>query len=222
MSDMIIPEPVQDGLRKLFELPRESAEQLLKALQNERPSSNAQFVSQRIASASPLDRATVDSILVAIFSLYSFKDAFEFSPEDAVNEILTSPTLKLGEEEQERYHPLLFSFLNNIGAVSLTSKATDLLFARDCIYRSARLVTDARPIFNEDATEEPAFVIIHTLKINYTEGAQGGPRKSISLALDADDIEELEEILERARTKDDSLRTLFNEKKVLVLEDEEE
>ena len=62
----------------------------------------------------------------------------------------------------------------------------------------ARIITDIRPIFNDDATDIDASVISYTLRLNY-DNPEGN--HSLSIAMDESDIEELIQQCNRAFSK---------------------
>jgi hypothetical protein len=87
------------------------------------------------------------------------------------------------------------------------SKASDIATEYDHLLHLSRIVTDIRPVFGIDACEEPVgAVVVHTLRIDYFEGNR---LRSISFAMDSDDLSNFKKIVERAADKQNSLsRTL--------------
>jgi hypothetical protein len=93
--------------------------------------------------------------------------------------------------------------LLSVDALTIATKGIHLLLDRERIFNHARILTDVRPIFGPQVTEAPAATLItHTLKISYYHD---DGMTDFYLALDDDDISELEEVLRRARTKAETL-----------------
>jgi hypothetical protein len=74
---------------------------------------------------------------------------------------------------------------------------------------STKILTDLRPVFGADVGQVPSgAVITHTLKIKYHRGDSGRLRQ-FYVALDANDLESLTQVLMRARGKASTLQTLL-------------
>ena len=114
-------------------------------------------------------------------------------------------------EEVERWRTAEPSFrkLLDSPVVRLVSKALDVAYEQENLLQSARVVTDIRPVFNEDATEIDGAVVSHTIRLRYdnTSGDQ-----SISIAMDESDIRELEKQCKRALLKAQTSRRLMVDK----------
>ena len=89
-----------------------------------------------------------------------------------------------------------------------SSTTLDLMYEYENLLQSARVVTDIRPVFSQDATWIEGSVVSHTLRLRYdsTEGDH-----SISIAVDESDIRELERQCRRALLKAQTARTLMVE-----------
>ncbi len=97
--------------------------------------------------------------------------------------------------------------LLEIPSTKLVAKAYDVLTEHGCTYGTARVLSDIRPVFMNDASIPPdAAVIVHMLNINHLEG---NDRKTIAIALDTKDIQELIDILERAKKKTERLKAIL-------------
>ena len=90
----------------------------------------------------------------------------------------------------------------------LVSTTLDLMYEYENLLQSARVVTDIRPVFSEDASRIEGSVVSHTLRLRYdsTEGDH-----SISIAMDESDIRELEKQCKRALLKAQTARNLMVE-----------
>jgi len=85
--------------------------------------------------------------------------------------------------------------------------------------REVRILTDVRPVFEPSAPEAaPAgAVIVHTLKISYRGDNSA---KDFFVALDSEDVRQLTEQLERARSKAESLKSVLKAAEVPYIDAE--
>jgi hypothetical protein len=115
------------------------------------------------------------------------------------------------ETELERWgtvEPFLGELLQ-MPAVRLVATALDLSYEYQNLLQGARIVTDIRPVFNADADGIEGAVVSHTLRIRYdnTEGDH-----SLSIAMDINDIRELERQCKRALKKAETAQALMRER----------
>ena len=105
--------------------------------------------------------------------------------------------------------------LLEIDTLTVASKGIHLSIDRERIFQHARILTDARPIFGPQVTSAPAAMIItQTLKISFF---QDDRMIDLYIALDEDDISELQEVLTRAKTKATTLKNLLTSANVKVV-----
>ncbi len=102
-----------------------------------------------------------------------------------------------------------FKQLLTTPAVRLISIALDLMYEHENLLQGARVVTDIRPVFSDDAEQIEGSVVSHTLRLRYD--GRGGDQ-SLSIALDEADIRELERQCKRALLKARTARTLMMSK----------
>ncbi|MCX6381767.1 MAG: hypothetical protein NT023_20210, partial [Armatimonadetes bacterium] len=97
----------------------------------------------------------------------------------------------------------------SVEQIDIIAKATSVLLDHERVYSNARVLTDIRPVFSSDVAIMPtAVLIVHMLKIGYHEN---GEHKEFYVALDTEDVRKLQETLERATTKDKSLKDLLGQ-----------
>jgi hypothetical protein len=121
----------------------------------------------------------------------------------------TDPPWEPAQLERWRQVAPAFKDLLMSPAVRLVSITLDLMYEHENLLQSARVVTDIRPVFSEDASSIEGSVVSHTLRLRYdsTEGDH-----SISIAMDEADIRELERQCKRALLKAQTSRTLMTDK----------
>lgn len=99
--------------------------------------------------------------------------------------------------------------LASLSAVKLVRQALDLSYEYTNLLRSARIVTDIRPLFQEDGVEIDACVISQTLRLRF-DGYEGG--HELSIAVDQADVKELARQCERALIKAETAQKFLMEK----------
>ncbi|WP_141285588.1 hypothetical protein [Ideonella azotifigens] len=109
----------------------------------------------------------------------------------------------------------LLSLLGN-RRIAMRAKATGLVFERPLVLQEARIISDIRPIFASDKVSNvDAYSIIQTLILDCFEN---GEDKKFHIAIDAEDIEQLADILNRARDKEKALSKMLEATGVTKIE----
>jgi hypothetical protein len=195
-----IPENDRVGLALLRDMPSESFAAFLAALERS-PEAIAD-----IPGVSPDDARLAIDALKSMYQARTYNDVpIDEFISDVCESLTESKVLESGDEPllRERLARLL-----DIESLSISAKALVLRTDYPYIYCAARIFTDIRPVFGEDASETPpAMVLAHTLKLEY-HGALGHLHE-LYVALRADDIAELREILKRADTKAKTLESML-------------
>lgn len=89
--------------------------------------------------------------------------------------------------------------------VDLLGRGLDLLAEHEHLLVSARILSDIRPLFDqEDPADVDGSVIGHVLRLSF---ARGEPR-TLDVALDLDDLRRLEIAIQRAVQKEEKLRAM--------------
>lgn len=115
---------------------------------------------------------------------------------------------ELSIEEEPKFRKRLSKILN-IEALAIAAKALSVSNEHEHLFCTARILTDARPVYGTNISEAPAaMVITHNLKIEYH--GETGELKEIFIGLGSEDIKELRGVLDRAEMKAKSLRATFS------------
>ncbi len=111
-----------------------------------------------------------------------------------------SSSQQLAELEQ------VLSAILRVDALRTSMKGISLMADHERLFLDSRILTDIRPIFDDDKNALPSgAVITHTMKINmYVDGKQ----VSMYVVLDGDDLHKLKSVLDRAIQKEQQLSTL--------------
>jgi hypothetical protein len=107
------------------------------------------------------------------------------------------------ESIKERFQKIL-----SIDTLNSLSKAIGLQREGERLYCDAQIFSDVRPVFGKDVSQDPtAAVITHTLKIGYHDGRG---HQEFFLVLDQEDLGNLQEVIERASAKSETLDRLLH------------
>lgn len=158
---------------------------------------------QLVAAASGiLEGAQAETVVQHLLALYGITRKANASINivaDALDEAVRS---ELGAEivDSETWSNAepLFRRLLNSRAIRLAATAVDLTYDYVNLLQRARILSDIRPLFTEDADAIEAAVVSHTLRLHY-DSSDG--EHELSIALDANDIQLLIEQCERALRK---------------------
>lgn len=183
---------------------------LFEALRAESPSLHLNELSNVVAEKTGMTRESVYETLSLLASLSAARESFGSNVDEFIRDLRTAmeelddPQLK--KSDWGNFQRYLAEALGSDTALSVTGKAASVMTDQAHVYCYGRVLTDMRPIFRNNVEDGPAaFVAVHTLKLAYHENF-ARPRKEFFVALDRTDVEELIALLQRALTKEDSLK----------------
>ena len=88
----------------------------------------------------------------------------------------------------------------------------------DNLFYNAKILTDARPVFNDDASRLEGIGIVHVLKIHFEHNQN---HEDFFTVLDSLDLKRLRSIIDRAEKKAQVLKALFKTKNIVYLDVEQ-
>jgi hypothetical protein len=155
---------------------------------------------------SELDFDKASSLLDALLSLNAFRASHSYSVEDVAEAVSVADGLREDGVDSGQFARRLTNVLGT-ATVTLTAKALDVGAADERIYHSSRIVTDVRPIFEDDPSKPPvSAVVVHSLQVTYHKDNR---IESFHVALDDTDLTKLKEVVDRASGKAASLRAFL-------------
>ena len=208
-----IPERYQAGIAKLIPLPDNALEELLSVL-NEMPHSlNLESIkAYAISKISLIPENDVNDIISALDSLYYIKNESGVPVHDFTEQVLQAmaetenKALHISASQREPFQGRLIRLMNGT-LLSVAAKSREILYEQERTFGSARVLSDIRPILNENAENNTdAAIIIHTLKINYIQNNQ---HKEFFVALDTEDVSFMIDTLIRAQEKEETLKSIL-------------
>ena len=88
----------------------------------------------------------------------------------------------------------------------------------DNLFYSAKIMTDARPVFNDDASKLEGMGIVHVLRIHFEHNQK---HEDFFIALDSIDLKKLRAVIDRAEKKSQVLQAMFKAKSIIYLDVEQ-
>jgi len=212
MPGLAIPESDRNALAVLRRLPPDTLSQLLIDIERSPESVPS------VAGVSPKDAKQLMDVLNDMHRIRAFS---EVGIERFVSDICE--TLREQNQLEQSDEPKLRERLARvleIGALAIAAKASVLQAEHEHRFCSARILTDARPVYGHDQSPSdppPAMIITHTLKVSYHEGPRGH-LNDIYFSLGSRDLAELVELLHRAQEKAKSLHGVFDSSKTRFID----
>ena len=208
MADVNIGMPPKEVVhfRQLAEIGLETLTRLAEELSARRPLLNSQELAKSVAESTSVGLPIVSSALGLLNRLAMIQRRFDLS----VDELISGVTANLEQLPYEEWNvshrdawtgisQFLTAFLNSPNAVTMSAKASDLLVEQRTVLCSSRIVTDARPVFDDSAESVIGVVQVHTLVLRCSEA---GMHKDYYIACDSDDLQNLKKQIERAEKKE--------------------
>ncbi|WP_449244006.1 hypothetical protein [Desulfobacca acetoxidans] len=149
----------------------------------------------------PEDSRTADVVLKHIMSLYTLRRERDLSVADLFEGLKHG--IEAGGWSQEQISQWLtlqpqLQALFGLPSVQAVVKVLDLSYDYENILQKIKILTDIRPIFDDEATVIEAAIVSYTMRL-YFDSLDGS--KSLSIALDEEDITKLIQTCQRALNK---------------------
>jgi hypothetical protein len=156
----------------------------------------------RIEAATGANPDDAEVLARALLSIGSGRAVHNDSIEDFASAIAASVDLDMNDEARSLVKERIAQ-LSATPALALASKTAYIGTEFDRVFHSARVLTDIRPVFGDEATEPPAgAVVIHTLKI---DAFRTGELDDYYVTLSSTDLMVVMEVILRAVDKAKSL-----------------
>jgi len=205
MARISLPRPFRSSLTALASLDEGTADQLIRDIGQLAPFSAVTEIEQafRLHMGEEGDAGAVSAALLSLRA-----QRREMSAHDIADELTRAPGLDLDETGQAALKARVEALLDT-AAMSTTSVAVDLQTRHARNFQSARIITDLRPVFEDDPDDGPAgAVIVETLELQ--TWTRTGDREQIYVALDESDLKQLQGVVGRALKKTEALRRFID------------
>ncbi|RYG38673.1 hypothetical protein EON81_02945 [bacterium] len=162
----------------------------------------------------PGDDDEYRNLVKTLFTLHSVKARYGMTVEEFISAIgeglanSTNPVFSLSEVKIAKKR--VADLLSIDSLIGRTSKFKNLSREHGKVFCASRIFTDLRPVFSEEAEDEPReMIIVHTIKLAYHED---GKHLEVFVAADGSDLRVLKEAIERAEKKESTLTAFLNDK----------
>ncbi len=207
-----IPQQFRLGFAKIKTLSSADVDTLVAALETSPRTGGLKGMISSVAAQVPsLKKGDVEDIVRTLYSLYLYRaDADTLLP-GFISELIGAmratgeKSLALPEEAENEFQDKLTRLLG-VTEFAVASKADQLRSDYAKTFHSAKILTDIRPIFGKPEEIPIGAAITHTLKIEYHEE---GEHKQFYIAMDAEDLQQMRKVLQRADDKASSLKSLL-------------
>jgi hypothetical protein len=219
MAQLRIPDEYVPGLVQIIKIPDTIVEELSVALARLPPSLNTKSISKALSlTIKEVPEKDLRQIVRTLVSLYSVHASSKSSLSDFVEDIgaamARSDNRDLAGADKELIAARLTKLLSS-DALKLASKGLFLKVEHERVLCSARILTDSRTVYSEDPTVRPTgAVVTHMLKLAYHHGDR---LREIYVAMDAGDLKELRELVDRAEAKAKTLETVLGQAGLQVI-----
>jgi hypothetical protein len=219
VTNFTVPEESYEGLGILADLGRERVTELIEELSAQPLTLDFDSVAARLADVlGPGMEAVLSSALVPLnqicnrsgLSSEEFVSALDVSVREQASPSWLNRYASPWSEVAAHLEPLFApgQFLR------AASKAIELLYERSALLLDFRMLTELRPLYDEEAAKIEALILTNTLVIEYQ---QGKTEHSLHLSVDYDDLYLMREQLDRVLKKNDLASAQAKEWKLDVL-----
>jgi len=214
-----IPERYRPGLVKLASFDDDTIAKLVETLKICPPTLHLEDIASLAYKQYGIDIKDTSDIVLAIKSLYPFREDEYISTEKFVSEIgraLQNDSKDVSDEAIDKLQKRLLEFLEIEGSLEIASKADVLKTEYENIFSNSRILTDLRPVFKTDIEDGIGGALIsHVLRIRY-DNINGS--QELFLTLDSYDISKFAEQVERALEKEEVLKKFLSNSNIPYLD----
>ncbi len=195
-------------------LPEKESISLLESLKSLPPFLDNERLANAVINLNPyLQKEVIEDLLELLFLIYNLSERSDISVDEIVTQIVQSisDSVELSSEisidNVEKIRIRLEILLDENGTVANSYKAIIILKDHKCVFNDCRVFTDIRPVFGVDTTVNPVGMgVVHMLKLVYV--GLDGPNE-LFIGLDSSNLEQLSEEIQRAMSKEVSIREMF-------------
>lgn len=219
LGNLRIPDRFKLGLLLLAKISEESYQEILEAAKRAPSSfsSNRELVTWITSEIPTIPAPDLGKIVDSLTSLYRVRARSDLPVAKLAKDVKGAASElapDISVEFENRLAALLPLAVFNVTAV----KAKELQGRGERTLCDARILTDIRPVFEENIGSLPsAAIIVHTLQLGFHDSGSPSHRE-IYISLDSSDIREIKKVLERAEEKEKSLKSVLDAAKLRFID----
>lgn len=205
-----IPKSAYKGFEQLIAIGPERLKQLSDHLGNRELVLDVTKLAKELAAEIEYSSDSIEEIIRSVLiPLNIVRSSQKISAKNLLNQL----TEMISQQNEEWYgkHAKKFQNLASVlepfflanGFFAMLSKTFQLLINHSIIAQDLKILTELRPVFDDDLSSAKAMVLTNTLVIDYKENDDS---KTFHLAIDRSDLKTLQEQLDRAEKKSELLK----------------
>lgn len=200
-----IPLSAFDGFLVLIEIGPKKLDGLISELDKVELTLDTSELADKLAAAIEFDSDRIEQAMhTVLIPLNSLRADFRMATDDFTR--LLSDMIELQNEKWHKKHgeqwrdvaPKLKLLLAPNGYFALLSKTYQLLANRPAVAQQLKILTELRPVYDDELTATRAMVLTSTMVVHYDEA---GESKCLHVTVDQSDLKALQEQLDRAEKK---------------------
>ncbi len=222
MSTLSVPPRLRDGLASLGALSDECYAAFLDELRDAGSADTVQALASRIENQFPeSSRASIEKIITAVDISQSVQKASHVEPSEFASDAWEAlkqdaPELIAGLD-REKFQARLSALISETDIQLTTSKVKELRAEVERHMCGARIISDVRPVFSQDASKPPkAMTIMHTMQIQFHDDTFAHHEFYVSVS--REQLTRINEAVERAILKESTLKSMFDSKEFQIFE----
>jgi hypothetical protein len=212
LANLRIPERFRIGVAEIATLTDGSFTDLVAALKDSGLSNTAADLASKIEDAVPsISLSDREAMIAAISAMQGVMKAAHVDSRKFASDVwdaLDSDSPELTEDlDEDTLKARMFILLNETSIHLKSAKVSELRSEIERSFCGARVLTDVRAAFGDDATKRPAMTILHTLEIMFHDDI--GRHREFYVVLEDNDLAILKDAIERAIQKKATLVDLL-------------
>jgi hypothetical protein len=221
-APFIIPSPEIRYFKQLASIEVDTLGKIAAWLNKAKPQVQHRNLAGEASDEIGMDSSEVEDLFSFLARLMSVRRRFSLDTSQFLND-LSAKLNRLTEDswgQQDRLRwkdreEIISRLLDTRSALGIGAKAAELLFEQPLVLCDSRIISDLRPIFDDDAEVIEGFINFHTLVLRCFEGDK---EKVIHVAMDNNDVEQLRKHAERAVSKVNMIDQEFKSRDVDIIE----
>jgi hypothetical protein len=216
-----IPPAGYDGFRDLIDLGPDRLVRLSKSPTLDELTLDVKAVAETLSKTLVFESDRIERAITAVLlPLSGMRAAFEMEPSSflqLLSDLIKKQNLEWYNENSDDWQkiaPFLEPLIAADGFYAILYKVFQLLVHRPALVRDLKILTELRPVYDDEVTSVKAMLMTSTLVINYEENTVS---KRLHLSLDEEDLDTLRDQLDRAGRKGQRLEEKVSELKIPIL-----